>query len=141
MRSSANLKSFLNGNFTFFIYLKMITWILKLLSFSVTHTHKFGFQLRDTPFHCLNLFSGFSFQSNPHREDPFLILGNTRFHNWFHIWIVTSFKSNTRLHRYNSYCIVYFFFCNIRTAKISYNKKDIFHTQPPKQNLDLFCTP
>ena len=104
MRSSANLKSFLNGRFPFLIYLKTITWILKLLFFfSHTHTHKFHFQLGDTVFHYLSPFSGFSFQSNPHSEDPFLMLGNTRFHNRFYVWIVISLKSTTRKHGYSSF--------------------------------------
>ena len=46
-------------------------------------------------FHCLSL-SGFSFISNPHSENVFLILGNTRFHSRFYIWIVASLKSTTR---------------------------------------------
>ena len=94
IRSSKNLRSFLNGRFIFLIYLK----IIKLLFFFLSHTHtyKFRFQLRDTFFHCLSPCSGFSFQSNPHSEDLFLILGNTGFHNRFCIWIVTSLKSTTR---------------------------------------------
>ena len=67
VRSSTNLKSFLNGRFTFLMYLKMITWISKLLFFFLPqfNTHKFRFQLRDTFFHCLffpfplALFQGF----------------------------------------------------------------------------------
>ena len=55
-------------------------------------------------FHYLSPFLGFSFQSNPHNEDPFLILGNTSFHYRLYIWIVTSLKSTTRQHRYNSFC-------------------------------------
>ena len=41
-------------------------------------------------------FSGFPSQSNPHCEDLFLIFRNTRFHNRFYIWTVTSLKSTTR---------------------------------------------
>ena len=75
IRSSANLKSFLNGRFTFLTYLKNCCFFL---SHTHTHTHKFCFQLRDTSFHCISPFSGFPFQSNPHSEDPFLILGNKK---------------------------------------------------------------
>ena len=74
-----------------------------VIFFSHTHTHKFHFQLGDTVFHYLSPFSGFSFQSNPHSEDPFLMLGNTRFHNRFYVWIVTFLKSTTRKHGYSSF--------------------------------------
>ena len=33
-------------------------------------------------------------QSNPHSNYLFLILKNTRFHNRFYMWIITSLKSN-----------------------------------------------
>ena len=56
-----------------------------VIFFSLTYTHEFRFQLRDTFFHCLKPFSGVSFQSDPRSQDPFLILGNTRFHNQFYI--------------------------------------------------------
>ena len=64
--------------------------------FSLTHTHKFRFQVRATFFHCLIPFSGFSFQSNPHSEDPSLILENLKLRNRFYMRVVTSFKSTTR---------------------------------------------
>ena len=47
-------------------------------------------------YRCLKPFSGFSSQSNPHSKDLFLILRNTRFHNRFYMWIVTSLKSTIR---------------------------------------------
>ena len=56
----------------------------KTVIFFLSHIHKFRFQHKDTFFECLSPFSGFSLQSNPHSEDPFLILGNTRFHNRFY---------------------------------------------------------
>ena len=76
VRSSTDLKSFLNGRFSF---------LISYFHFSHTHTHKFRFQLRDIFLHCLSPFSGFYFQLNPHSENPFLILGNTRFHIQFYI--------------------------------------------------------
>ena len=74
----------------------------KTVIFFLSHTHKFRFQLRDTFFHCLGPFSEFSFLSNPHSQDPFLILGNTRFHNRF-IYGLLLLKSTTGSYRYNSF--------------------------------------
>ena len=70
--------------------------------FSLPHTqiHKFCFQLMGAFFHCLNNFSGFSSQSNPHSKELFLILRNTRFHKQFFMWTVTSLKSTIRQHIY-----------------------------------------
>ena len=75
----------------------MITVIskLKLFFFSPPHTntqillsaHGYFF------FYCLDHFSEFSSQSNPHSKDLFLILRNTRIHIRFYMWIVTSLKS------------------------------------------------
>ena len=95
---TANLKSFWMGDLHFLYTLKWLYEFQNCFFFlSPTHnTHKFRCQLRDTFFHCLSPLSEFSFQSNPHRGDPFLILRNTRFHNRYYIWIVTSFKSTTR---------------------------------------------
>ena len=56
VKSSANLKSFLNRRFTFF-FLKIVAFF----SLSHTHTHKFCFKLKDPFFHCLSPFSKFSF--------------------------------------------------------------------------------
>ena len=92
--------------FTFLIRLKDDYSDIKAVNcFFSSHTqiHKFRFQLIDTFFHYLSPFSGFSSQSNPHNEDLFLILRNTKFHNQFYIWIVTSLESTTRWHRYNSF--------------------------------------
>ena len=70
VRSSANLRSFLNGRFTFFIYLKIF--------FSHTHEHThFAFCLMNTFFHWLIPLSGFCFQWNPQSEDSFQILGKS----------------------------------------------------------------
>ena len=111
-----------------FLYaLKMITVISKLLFFSFSHTHadkqihKFRFQLMDTFFHCLSFFLGFSSQSNPH-------LGN--FHSWFYIWIVLLLRAppdniDTTVSKLLICSSVY-----IRTAKMSYSKKDIFQLAP-----------
>ena len=105
MRSSAILKPFLNRRFKFLIYIKMITVISKLLLFFFSHTqiHRFRFQLMDNFFHCLSTFSGYFSQSNPHSEYLFAMLRNTRFHNRFYIWIVTSLKSTKRYHRHNRF--------------------------------------
>ena len=105
--SSAHLKSFLNRRFTFHkSLLKVNTVISKQLIFSLslslTHTHtqiyKSCFQLMDAFFHCVNSFPGCSSWSRPWSENLFLILGNTRLHNRFYIWIVTFLKSTTRWH-------------------------------------------
>ena len=98
-RSFANLNSSFNGRFTFSIYLKMITWISKLLFyFSPPHViHRNSTFISGILFSIASaLFSGFSFQSNPHNVDPFLILGNSRFHNRFYIWIVSYFSQEHR---------------------------------------------
>ena len=50
-----------------------------VIFFSLTHIHI------NTLFHCLSPFSGFSFQSNQHSEDLFLILGNTQDHCFYFI--------------------------------------------------------
>ena len=134
VRSSANLKSCLKGRFTFFVYLKMITWISKLFFFflSPTHNkHKFRFHLKDTFFHCHSPFSGFSFQSNPHSEDPFWFLetqGSTI--DSIYQLLLLSRAPQDSIDTAVFLQVVYFFFCNIRTAETSYIKKDIFHTQP-----------
>ena len=47
-------------------------------------------------FQLVSPFSGFSFQSNPHSEDPFLILGKTGFHNRLYIWIINSQEHHKR---------------------------------------------
>ena len=87
------------GDLHFFIYLKNCCFF----SLSHTHTHKFRFRLTDTFFHCLSPFSEFPFQSNPQIEDPFLILGSTRFQYRLCIWIATSLKSTTRQHIHKSF--------------------------------------
>ena len=88
VRSSGNLKSFLNGRFTFLIYL------LKNCFFFLSYTYtQVPLLAQGYFFHCLSTFSGFSLQLNPHSKNPFLILGNTKFHNWFYICIITSLKS------------------------------------------------
>ena len=97
VRSSAILKSFVNGRFTFLIYLQILhEFQICYFFLSHTQTQIFHFQLMDTFFHCLSHFSGFSFQSDPHSENPPLIFGNTRFHNQFYIWIIISLKTTTR---------------------------------------------
>ena len=60
----------------------------KTVIFCLRHAQKFGFQLKGTFFHCLNPFLGFSFQSNPHSADPFLILRNTRFHTIYELLLL-----------------------------------------------------
>ena len=122
-----------------FKILKMITWISKLFFFSHTPSHKVRFQLRDTFFHCLSLFSEFFFQSNPHSEDPFLVLGNSRFHKRFFIYGLLFF-SRARQYSIDTRTSLSRFFYNMRIAEIHYSKKHRFHTQPPKQNLYLFRT-
>ena len=115
-----------------FEILKMITWISKLF-FSLR------FQFRDTFFHCFSLFSEFFFQSNPHSEDPFLVLGNSRFHKRFFIYGLLFF-SRARQYSIDTRTSLSRFFYNMRIAEIHYSKKHRFHTQPPKQNLYLFRT-
>ena len=98
-RSSALLKIFLSKIFTFLICLKNYYISFKLVSFFLSHTntrHKFRFQLMNTIFHCLSPISGFSFHSNLHTENLFVILRNTKFHNIFCIWVVNFLKSTTR---------------------------------------------
>ena len=68
-------------DFHFLYNLKIVAFFSSL----TTLTPKFRFRLRDTFFHCLIPFSGFSFQLNPHSEDLFLILGNARFDYRFYI--------------------------------------------------------
>ena len=122
VRSSANLKSFLNGRFTSFIYLR---------NFFFSHAQKLHFRLTDTFFHCLSPFSEFSFQSNPNNKDPFLILGNTRFHYRLYIWIVTSLKSTTRYHKYKSYSKLFISASVIQKLQKSVVSRKIYFTLSP----------
>ena len=89
------------------------------LSLSLTHTqmHNFHFQFMDTFSHCLSHFPRFFYQLNPHSEDLFPILRNTRFHDQFYIWIVISHKSTTGQHRYNSF---EFFICKNKLQQERY---------------------
>ena len=95
VRSSANLKSLLNGRFTLLIYFKMNYMNFRTVVFSLTLIHKFCFQVRDTFFYCLSL-SGFFFQSNPHSEDPFLIIRSIL--KWYGSYLrQPSLSNNNRL--------------------------------------------
>ena len=116
VRSFAPLKSFLNRRFKFLICFKNDNSNFKAVIFSLSHTdtkiRKFHIKLMDTFFlHCLSPFSGFSFQSTPRSEDLFLSLRNTRFHNWFYMWILTSLKSTTRYHRYKFVSRIFLLLC------------------------------
>ena len=72
-----------------------------------THSHKFLFQLMDIFFYCFSPSSGFSSQSNPHSADLFR---NKTFHNRFYKSINRLLLlPGTRLHRFNSFLVVYFF--------------------------------
>ena len=73
-------------------------------------------------------FSGFLFQSNPHTEDLFLILRNTRFHNRFYELLLLSRAPQDSIDTTVLSCL--FLLCNIRTTKISYSKKYIFQSAP-----------
>ena len=94
----------------------MITVISKLFFFPLTYKYT------NSAFCSWILLSRFHSQSNPHNEDLFLILRNARFHNRFSRAPQDSIDI-TVLSRL-------FFLCNIRTAKISYSKKDIFQSAP-----------
>ena len=136
---------FLAGYLHFLYALKTIAMISTLLMFRThirtqkhahahTHTPKHThlntqilLSAHGTFFHCLSLFPGFSSQSNPHSEDLFLILRNTYsilyrycyFSEEHHKMIDTTASKS--------------FICSsvyIGTAKISYSKRDIFHSAP-----------
>ena len=88
-----------------FAFKKQIFSLSLSLSLSLTHTHTHKYT--NSAFSswilfsiALALFQDFTLNQ---REDLFLILRNTRFHNRFYIRIVTSFKSTTRCHRCNSF--------------------------------------
>ena len=98
-RTLCNFKSFLNWRFIYLISLKSNCSIFK----STTQIQKSLFQLMDTVFHWLSSFSRFSSQSNPYKKHLILILRKTSLQNRFHISFVTSPKSTTRLHEYNSF--------------------------------------
>ena len=74
----------------------MITVISKLLiPVSLTHIH-FAFisWIHFVPY--LSTFTEFSFQSNKHSKNLYLIFRNKSLHNQFYMWIVTSLKSTTK---------------------------------------------
>ena len=90
VRSTANLKLFLSGRFTFFIYLKNSCFF-----FSQNKHTNFAFDSGILFFIASAVVSGFSFQSAPHSKDPILILRNSRFHYRLYIVrTVPSLKSN-----------------------------------------------
>ena len=97
VRRSALLKLILNRKFLFLICLKIDYSDFKAVNFFPSHTqiHEFHFELKGTFFHCPSPFAGFSSRSNLHSQDLLLIIRDTRFHNQFCLWSVTSFKSTT----------------------------------------------
>ena len=102
-RSSALRKSFLNRRYTFLTRLKNNYSNFKAFDFFF-HTHKYT-----TSTFSLQIFS---IASNPHSQDLFLVLRNTRFRNWLNILTVSS---------------IY-----IRIKRISYSKKDLSHSSQYK---------
>ena len=113
--------------------IRVISELKLFIFFSPPHTNtQILLSAHGTFFHCLKPFSEFSSQSNPHSKYLFLILRNTRFHNRFYMaffisiffpWIVTSLKIG-QIQQFQSKL---FIFCSayIKTANISYSKKDI----------------
>ena len=89
-----------------------------------THSHKFLFQLMDIFFYCFSPSSGFSSQSNPHSADLFR---NKTFHNRFYKSINRLLLlPGTRLHRFNSFLVVYFFLWLYKTCKKRLCQESIF---------------
>ena len=84
----------------YFLYaLKIIIVISKLLTFFLYHTHKntnSAFSSWILSSIAFALFQDFLPNENHITRTFFLILRNTKFHNLFYIWIVTSLKSTTR---------------------------------------------
>ena len=109
---------------------------------SPTHdTHKFHFQLRDTFFHWLSPFSEFFFETNPYSKDPFLILGNTRFHSRFYVGILCSLKSTTKQHRYNSFSKSFISFSVMQELQKQVISRKIYSTFSPINKNFTYSAP
>ena len=133
VRSSALSKS-LSNKITFLIRLENDYSNLKTVIFSLSYTqiHKFHFQLMDTFFHCLSPFWGFFSQSDPYSEDHLFL--------WFletqgpTICSLYGLLLLSRAPQYSIDATVFKSFISssvcIKIAKISYKKKDIFHSAP-----------
>ena len=102
VRSSANLKSFSNGRFTFLIYLQLITWISKLLFF-FSHTHTNSVFSSEIPFSIVSvLFQNFLSYQTPIAKTPFWFL-ETQGSTIDSIYGLLLLKSTTGSYRYNSF--------------------------------------
>ena len=123
--SSALLKSFLNRRFAFLTCLKNDYSNFKTVIFFLSHTHSHKYT--NSAFG-----SRFSSQSNPHSEDLFLMLrkgkGST-IDSMYRLYLLSRAPQDsidTIVSKLFISSSVY-----IRTVKISYSKKDIFHLLCP----------
>ena len=92
-----------------------------------THAHtltQIPFSANGYFFYCFSPSSGFSSQSNPHSADLFR---NKTFHNRFYKSINRLLLlPGTRLHRFNSFLVVYFFLWLYKTCKKRLCQESIF---------------
>ena len=83
----------------------------------------------DTFFHCLSLFQDF-LQNQTHAAKIFFGFLEKQGPTINSIYGLLLLSRAPQDSIDTTILIVYFLFCNIRTPKISYNKKDIFHSAP-----------
>ena len=115
VRNSANLRTSLNGRFTF---------LTSYFHFSHTHTHKFRFWLRDFFSIAWALFQDFlSCQTHILKISLWFLEteGSTTdaVYGLLLLWRASQDSIDTTVS-----LSLLFFFCNIRTVEISYSKKD-----------------
>ena len=111
---------------------------LKIVNFFLSHTYtQMSFPAQGYFFSLPQSFFRICFKSNSHSQDPFLILGNTRFHYRLYNGLLLFSRAPQDSINAKVFLIRRFLFCNTGIGEIICSKKDIFHTQPPKQNLYL----
>ena len=82
----------------------------------------------DSFFHCLSSFSGVCFQSNPHRNELFLIIRNTRLHISSIYGLLHFSRTAQDSIDATDFKSFNFSSVHIRTSELSYSKKDMYQS-------------